>query len=347
MTQQNDRSVLAQVEDSSQTVAIGTSLGDPAMDAALAQLPAGDNTPEALTTLRSLNQQLRNRPWPSPFDRTHHRLRLGDARELDWIANESVHLVVTSPPYWTLKQYNDHEGQLGALEDYDTFLAELDAVWQHCARVLVPGGRVVCVVGDVCLPRRACGKHLVMPLHADLQVRVSRMGLDNLTPIHWYKIANAATEACRAGAGYFGKPYQPGGVVKNDVEYVLFFRKGGQYRSPSPVQKALSMLTRDEMSKWYRPFWTDLPGASNAYHPAPYPLELAERLIRMFSFAGDTVLDPFLGTGTTTVAAIRSGRNSIGVEIDPTYLVGAEARVRERGRERLQVEPAVAELHVR
>ncbi len=346
MTQQYDSSVLAEVEDLSRAVAQGTSLGDPAMDAALAQLPAGDNTPEALSVLRNLNRELRDRPWPSPFDCTHHRLHLGDARKLDWIPSESVHLVVTSPPYWTLKQYNDHDGQLGAVEDYDAFLDELDAVWRHCARALVPGGRVVCVVGDVCIPRRAYGKHLVMPLHADLQVRVPRSGLDNLTPIHWYKIANAATEASRSGTGYYGKPYQPGGVVKNDVEYILFFRRGGQYRSPTPLQKALSMLTRDEMTTWYRPFWSDIPGASNAHHPAPYPLELAERLIRMFSFAGDTVLDPFLGTGTTTIAAIRSGRNSVGVEIDPTYLADAEARIRERTPDKGRAEPAVAKFHV-
>lgn len=324
----------------------GASLDDPAVKAVLANLPAGDNTQEALRALRTLNREFRNRPWPSPFDRTHHRLRLGDARELDWIPDESVHLVVTSPPFWTLKQYNEREGQLGAVEDYKKFLNELTAVWRHCARILVPGGRVVCVVGDVCIPRRARGRHLVMPLHADIQVRVRNVGLDNLTPIHWYKIANAATEATRNGAGYYGKPYQPGAVVKNDVEYILFFRKGGTYRSPSTLQKVLSMLTRDEMRTWYRPFWSDIRGAADAQHPAPYPLELAERLIKMFSFAGDTVLDPFLGTGTTTVAAICSGRNSIGVEIDPVYLAGAEERIRERRRDERRVVPAVAELHI-
>lgn len=344
MAQQHDRSVL-EARKSSEAVTIGASPNDPDLDAALAQLPPGDNTPEALSVLRSLNRQLRDRPWPSPFDRTHHRLQLGDARELDWIPDESVHLVVTSPPYWTLKQYNESDGQLGAIEDYKTFLDELTAVWRHCARILVPGGRVVCVVGDVCIPRRARGRHLVMPLHADIQVRVPKVGLDNLTPIHWYKIANAATEATRNGAGYYGKPYQPGAVVKNDVEYILFFRKGGTYRSPSSLQKVLSMLAREEMRAWYRPFWTDIRGVSNTQHPAPYPLELAERLIKMFSFAGDTILDPFLGTGTTTIAAIRSGRNSIGVEIDPIYLAGAEARIRERRTDERSVEPAVAELH--
>lgn len=295
----------------------------------LDSLPSGDNTSEALETLRAANEHLRRVPWPEQFARTEHRLHLGDARDLEWIDDESVHLVVTSPPYWTLKEYNKNDGQLGAVEEYEEFLDELDKVWKHCARVLAPGGRVCCVVGDVCIPRRVAGRHFVMPLHADIQVRMRSLGLDNLTPIHWYKVANGVTEASGNGAGYYGKPYQPGAVVKNDVEYILFFRKGGTYRSPTPLQKALSMLTKDEMQSWFRTVWADVSGASTRDHPAPFPVEVARRLIRMFSFAGDTILDPFLGTGSTSVAAIRTGRNSIGVEIDPEYHGKAEARAAE------------------
>jgi modification methylase len=161
-----------------------------------------------------------------------------------------------------------------------------------------------------------------MPLHADIQVRSRKLGLDNLTPILWHKIANGATEAEGNGAGFYGKPYQPGSIVKNDTESILLLRKGGRYRSVSPVQKVLSMLTKEEMQGWLRSGWEDLPGASTTKteHPAPYPVELAERLIKLFSFAGDTVLDPFLGTASTTAAAIRAGRNSIGVEVEPSYL---------------------------
>ena len=335
---------MAHVEDAQEPAANSASLDHAAINAAIADLPVADNTPEALSALQALNRQLRNRPWPSPFDRTEHRLHLGDARDLNWIADESVHLVVTSPPYWTLKRYNEHHGQLGALENYETFLDELDAVWRHCARLLVPGGRLACVVGDVCIPRRVAGKHLVVPLHADIQVRVRKIGLDNLTPIHWYKIANGATEANRNGGGFYGKPYQPGAVVKNDVEYILFFRKGGQYRSPSQLQKVLSMLTHEEMKTWFRGFWADIPGTSSANHPAPYPVELASRLIKMFSFAGDTVLDPFLGTGSTTIAAASAGRNSLGVEIDPGYFAAAAAFVRERLKQQSHAAPAIADL---
>jgi DNA modification methylase len=188
---------------------------------------------------------------------------------------------------------------------------------------------VCCVVGDVCLSRKKAGRHHVMPLHADIQVRARKLGLDVLSPIYWNKIANGVTEAAGNGAGFYGKPYQPGAIVKNDVEFILFLRKGGEYRNPTPLQKALSMLTKDEMQAWWRPIWTDIKGSSTRQgHPAPYPVELAERLIRMFSFAGDTVLDPFAGTCSTAVAAYRSGRNSVSNEIDPVYLELGERNIR-------------------
>lgn len=286
-------------------------------------LSTADNTPEGLKILRAANERFRQVPWPQPLHQTSHRIWQGDARDLSEIPDGSVHLVVTSPPYWTLKDYAGGGGQaqLGAIADYDAFLGELDKVWSECARVLAPGGRICCVVGDVCVPRRQMGRHLVMPLHSDIQVRARSLGLDALTPILWHKIANGVTEAKGNGAGFYGKPYQPGAVVKNDVEYILFLRKGGEYRKPTNLQKALSMLTKEEMQNWWRSIWTDIRGASTrGGHPAPYPAALAERLIKMFSFAGDTVLDPFLGTGSTSIAAIAAGRNSIGIEVDPGYL---------------------------
>jgi site-specific DNA-methyltransferase (adenine-specific) len=296
----------------------------------LETLPSADNEPGAIDRLLRANGILRNLPWPSPFDETTHCLRLGDARQLSWIPDSSVHLVVTSPPYWTLKEYEVNTSQLGAVADYEMFLGQLDKVWSECKRVLVPGGRICCVVGDICVSRKKVGRHYVMPLHADIQVRARRLGLDCLTPIHWQKIANGATEAEGNGAGFYGKPYQPGAIIKNDVEYILFLRKGGEYRSPSALQRALSMLSRGEMKTWMRSAWQDIKGESTRKgHPAPFPVELAERLIRMFSFAGDTVLDPFAGTGTTALAAIESGRSSISVEIEPKYLRIAEDRLKE------------------
>ena len=219
-------------------------------------LPRSDNAPGALAALRAANLYYRNTGWPKPFDATEHRVHLGDARDLSWIPDRSVHLIVTSPPYWTLKKYETRSGQLGDIEEYGAFLTELAKVWEHCSRVLVEGGRVCCVVGDVCIPRRKDGHHRVMPLHADIQVGARRLGLDCLTPILWHKIANGVTEVEGNGAGFYGKPYQPGAVVKNDVEYILFLRKPGEYRKTTMLQKALSLLAKDEMQSWFRSFWT-------------------------------------------------------------------------------------------
>jgi len=286
------------------------------------RLPRDDNTSEGLKAFQTANAHFRRVQWPPPFDATTHRLRLGDARDLSRIPDASVHLVVTSPPYWTLKQYaKNNNGQLGDIADYEAFLAELDRVWRECKRVLVGGGRICCVVGDICVSRKRGGRHHVMPLHSDIQVRTRALGLDCLTPILWHKIANGVTEAEGNGAGFYGKPYQPGSIIKNDAEHILFMRKGGAYRSVDPLKRALSMLTKEEMQAWLRSVWTDIRGASTRDgHPAPYPVELAERLIKLFSFAGDTVLDPFMGTGSTASAALATGRNSIGIEIEPSYL---------------------------
>jgi DNA modification methylase len=241
---------------------------------------------------------------------------------------ESVHLVLTSPPYWTLKEYRDSAGQMGHIEDYDEFLKELDKVWTQCLRALVPGGRLVCVVGDVCLSRRQNnGRHTVVPLHASIQERCRRMGFDNLAPIIWHKIANAAYEVENGGGGFLGKPYEPNSVIKNDIEFILMERKPGGYRTPDLATRVLSVISAEDHKKWFQQIWSGVTGASTRHHPAPYPVELAERLIRMFSFVGDTVLDPFLGTGTTTVAAAKSGRNSVGYEVDENYFEMAHKRV--------------------
>lgn len=240
---------------------------------------------------------------------------------------ESVHLVLTSPPYWTLKEYRHSLGQLGHIEDYEQFLTELDKVWSHCFRVLVPGGRLICVVGDVCLSRRKnAGRHTVVPLHASIQEHCRQIGFDNLAPIIWHKISNAVYEV-ENGSSFLGKPYEPNSVIKNDIEFILMQRKPGGYRTPDTMTRVMSVISAQNHKKWFQQIWTGLTGASTRHHPAPYPLELAERLIRMFSFVGDTVLDPFLGTGTTTLAAAKTGRHSIALEIDEHYFELAHKRI--------------------
>jgi site-specific DNA-methyltransferase (adenine-specific) len=248
---------------------------------------------------------------------TTHRLIHGDARDLSFLEDASVHLAVTSPPYWNLKRYNENPDQLGHIQDYETFLTELDKVWRQVYRVLVPGGRLVCVVGDVCVARHDFGRHLVFPLHSDICVLCRRIGFDNLNPIVWHKISNASYEVAN-GSKFLGKPYEPNAIIKNDMEFILMQRKPGGYRKPTEAQRKASKIKKEDFNRWFQQIW-NLTGASTKLHPAPYPLELATRLVRMFSFVSDTVLDPFCGSGTTMVAALRSGRNSIGVEIDPEY----------------------------
>jgi len=248
---------------------------------------------------------------------TSHRLINGDARDLSFLDDQSVHLVVTSPPYWNLKRYNENPDQLGHIQDYEAFLGELEKVWKHIFRILVPGGRLVCVVGDVCVARRRFGRHLVFPLHADISVLCRRIGFDNLNPIIWHKIANASYEVSN-GSKFLGKPYEPNAIIKNDIEFILMQRKPGGYRKPTDSQRGESRIAKDKFDRWFQQIW-NIPGASTRHHPAPFPLELANRLVRMFSFTNDTVLDPFCGSGTTMIAALRTERNSIGVEIDPEY----------------------------
>jgi DNA modification methylase len=258
---------------------------------------------------------------------TVHDLHLKDARQLVSLGEREVHLVITSPPYWTLKRYRDGDGQLGHLADYNDFLDALDEVWRQCYDMLVPGGRLICVVGDVCLSRRQNkGRHTVVPLHASIQEHCRQIGFDNLAPIIWHKIGNAAFEV-DGGGGFLGKPYEPNAVIKNDIEFILMQRKPGGYRKPTAAARALSVIRSDWHKQWFQQIWTGVTGASTKHHPAPYPVTLAERLVRMFSFVGDTVMDPFLGSGTTSIAAGRCGRNSIGAEIDSEYFDRACQRI--------------------
>ena len=262
---------------------------------------------------------------------TSHDLILGDARAASALPERSVHLVVTSPPYWTLKRYNEHEGQLGHVADYGDFIAALDEVWKNCFRALVPGGRLIVNVGDVCLSRRSNnGRHTVVPLHATIQDHCKALGFDNLAPIIWHKIANANYEVSGAG-GFLGKPYEPNAVIKNDIEFVLMQRQAGRVSQPDRPRAAAEHHRRGQLpglvpANLVRPAGHVQPPSSRAY-----PVEFAERLVRMFSFVGDTVLDPFMGSGTTNIACASWGRNSIGIELDAKYYDIARRGVADHG----------------
>lgn len=236
--------------------------------------------------------------------------------------------MLTSPSYWTLKRYQECPGQLGHIAEYREFLSALDALWRRCFVALIPGGRLICVVGDVCLSRRMnLGRHVAVPLHAAMQERCRAIGFNNLAPIIWHKITNAAHESER-GSSILGKPYEPNAVVKNDIEYILMERKPGGYRSPGPAARMLSIISEAEHRSWFRQIWTDVPGARSGLHPASFPIELAYRLIRMFSFVDDIVVEPFAGSGTTAVAAGKCGRNSISIEVAREYCELAFERIR-------------------
>ena len=278
-------------------------------------LPAIARDPNLTSEIERVARQLHS----------EHALVVGDSRRMKSLPDASVHLAITSPPYWTLKDYEHADAQLGYVEDYETFVRQLARVWREVYRVLVPGGRLVIVVGDVLLSRRAFGRHVVFPLHASIQESCRRIGFDNLAAMIWYKIGNASLEV-ENGSSFLGKPYEPNAVIKNDLEFILFQRKPGGYRSVDPSTRVLSVIPAARHAEWFTQVWS-LAGASTREHPAPFPLGMIERLVRMFSFVGDTVLDPFTGTGTTNLAAARWGRNSIGWEVIESYVEQAARRL--------------------
>lgn len=285
------------------------------------------------TELRSAIPDLA-RDWDRMIDvensvlslKSGHNFICGDSRDLTQIEDKSAHLVVTSPPYFNIKDYSDDSDQIGSINDYQEFTEEIAKVWTECYKKLIPGGRMCIVVGDILQSRREAGRHRMLPLHSKIQQQCLEIGFDCLAPILWAKIGNATLEA-GGNARFLGKPYEPNAVVKNDVEYILLFRKPGDYRSPTKAERILSTIQVDEHKRLFKQIWTDINGKQSQEHPAPYPSELAERLIKMFSFVGDTVLDPFAGVGNTTLAASGIGRDSVSVELKKEYLYVAKERL--------------------
>lgn len=228
------------------------------------------------------------------------------------VASESVHLVVTSPPYWQLKDYGA-DGQIGFDDSYEDYINNLNMVWMETARVLHNGCRLCVVIGDQFARSVYYGRYKIIPIKAQIISFCETIGLDYMGAIIWQKVTTCNTSGGGAVMGSY--PYPRNGIVKLDYESILLFKKPGLPPPVSKELKARSKLSNDEWNVYFSGHWR-VPGEKQRNHLAVFPEEVARRLVRMFSFPGETVLDPFLGSGTTSLAARNSDRNSIGYEIN-------------------------------
>lgn len=259
--------------------------------------------------------------------KTYHTLFVGDAvKEMRNLEDKSIGLVVTSPPYWNIKNYQV-KGQIGYNQSYEDYINSLKAVWKECKRVLQPGCKLVINVGDQFLRAKDNGGiYEIKPIHADIIKSCQEIGYCFLGNIIWKKITTTKTTG---GCTWMGSIYYPrDGYITYEHEYIMIFKNFGKAPKPSEEVKKLSRLSKDSRSKWFRGIWDDLPPAKQEEHCAMFPEELPMRIIKMFSFAGDIILDPFVGSGTTMAAAEKSYRNSIGIDINPESINLVQSKVK-------------------
>ncbi len=234
---------------------------------------------------------------------------------MDEVADRSVHLIVTSPPYWQLKDYG-HENQIGFNDSYEEYVNSLNLVWSECYRVLHPGCRLCINIGDQFARSVYYGRYKAIPIRTEIIKFCESIGFDYTGEIIWQKVTTMNTTGGATVMGSYAYPRN--GIVKLDYEFILLFKKLGTAPRPTKGQKDKSRLTREEWNEYFTGHWY-FPGEKQRDHLAMFPEELPRRLIKMFSFMGETVLDPFLGSGTTSLASLHLGRNSIGYEIIPSY----------------------------
>jgi site-specific DNA-methyltransferase (adenine-specific) len=274
-----------------------------------------------------------------------HTIIFGDARAMPELADQSVHLVVTSPPYWQIKDYGA-KNQIGFHDDYREYINNLNLVWEECARVLHPGCRLCVNIGDQFARAAHYGRYKVIPIREEIVAFCEKqLGLDYMGAIIWQKVTTCHTSGGATIMGSF--PFPRNGIIKIDYEFILTFKKLGKDAGPpSGEAKEAARLTTAEWNEYFYGHW-NFPGVRQGEHPAAFPLELPRRLIRMFTFPGETVLDPFLGSGTTSVAAHRLNRHSVGYEINPEFRATVERRIQETGGLFDSEEPAQIEFVVR
>ncbi|MEJ5260797.1 MAG: DNA methyltransferase [Anaerohalosphaeraceae bacterium] len=246
---------------------------------------------------------------------TRHTIIFGDSRDMSDVPSESVHLIITSPPYWQLKDYGSPD-QIGFDHTYEEYINNLNLVWSECFRVLHKGCRLCINIGDQFARSVYYGRYKIIPIRTEIIKFCETIGLDYMGAVIWQKVTTCNTTGGASIMGSF--PYPRNGILKLDYEFILIFKKPGNGPSVSPQIKKMSKLTTEEWNQYFAGHW-NFPGERQNGHLAMFPEELPKRLIRMFSFVGDTVLDPFLGSGTTTLAAIRQQRNSIGYEINKDF----------------------------
>jgi DNA modification methylase len=247
---------------------------------------------------------------------TYHKIINGDSRQMSELKDESIHLVVTSPPYWQLKDYGT-ENQIGFHDDYETYVNHLNLTWKECFRVLHKGCRLCINIGDQFARSVYYGRYKIIPIHSEIIKFCEMIGFDFMGSIIWQKTTTMNTTGGASIMGSF--PHPRNGIVKLDFEYILLFKKQGNAPKPTIEQKQHSAMTTEEWNTYFNGHWY-ISGARQDNHLAMFPEELPKRLIKMFSFPGENVLDPFLGSGTTSLMAKSLGRNSCGYEINPEFI---------------------------
>lgn len=247
--------------------------------------------------------------------KTTHTLINGDSRNLSLIPDKSIHLIITSPPYWQLKDYGN-DSQIGFHDSYESYINNLNTVWSECNRVLHDGCRLCINIGDQFARSVYYGRYKVIPIRTEIIRFCETLGMDYMGAIIWQKQTTMNTTGGGAVMGSF--PYPRNGILKIDYEFILVFKKQGKAPAPTAEQKKHSEITKEEWNTYFASHW-NFGGAKQDGHIAVFPEELPHRLIKMFSFVGETVFDPFMGSGTTALAARNLQRNSIGYEINPEY----------------------------
>ena len=246
---------------------------------------------------------------------TWHKIINGDSRQMAELADSSVHLVVTSPPYWQLKDYGA-DNQIGFNDSYENYINNLNLVWKECYRVLYDGCRLCINIGDQFARAVYYGRYKVIPIREEIIKFCESIGFDYMGAIIWKKVTTSNTTGGGVQMGSY--PYPRNGILKLDYEFILIFKKLRDAPKPTKEQKERSKMTADEWNTYFAGHW-NFAGIKQNGHIAMFPEELPTRLIKMFSFVGETVLDPFLGSGTTSLAAKNTDRNSIGFEINSEF----------------------------